>query len=58
MCPACMTSAVLLATGATSAGGLIGLFAVKLRNRERRQPTRRVQPRSSEAASKQIVVAE
>ncbi len=35
MCPACMTTAVLLATGATSAGGLIGFFAVKLRNRER-----------------------
>ncbi len=57
MCPACMTSAVSLATGATSAGGLIGLFAVKLRNRERR-PTRRVQPRSSEAASKPIVFAD
>lgn len=38
MCPACMTTAALLATGATSAGGLIGLFAVKLRKRERVDP--------------------
>jgi hypothetical protein len=33
MCPACMTTAALLATGATSAGGLIGFLAVKLRRR-------------------------
>lgn len=33
MCPACMTTAALIATGATSAGGLIGVLAVKLRPR-------------------------
>ena len=33
MCPACMTTAALIATGATSASGLVGLFAVKLRRR-------------------------
>jgi hypothetical protein len=33
MCPACLTTAALLATGATSAGGLIGFLAVKLRNK-------------------------
>jgi hypothetical protein len=33
MCPACLTTAALLATGATSAGGLIGFLAVKLRTK-------------------------
>lgn len=44
MCPACMTTAAILATGATSAGGLVGVFAVKLRKRERarRSPKLRV----------------
>jgi hypothetical protein len=31
MCPACMTTVALLATGATSAGGVIALVARKLR---------------------------
>jgi hypothetical protein len=35
MCPACMTTAALIATGATSAGGLLGIVAVKLRARVR-----------------------
>ncbi len=42
MCPACMTTAAILATGATSAGGLVGVFAVKLRERARRSPKLRV----------------
>jgi hypothetical protein len=33
MCPACLTTAALLATGATSAGGLMGFLAVKLRTK-------------------------
>ena len=40
MCPACMTTAAILATGATSAGGLVGVFAVKLRKRERERARR------------------
>ena len=35
MCPACMTTAAILAAGATSAGGLIGVIGVKLRDRRR-----------------------
>jgi hypothetical protein len=34
MCPACLTAAAWLATGATSAGGLIGFLAVKLRAKD------------------------
>lgn len=38
MCPACMMTAAILATGATSAGGMIGFLVAKRSRRERQTP--------------------
>lgn len=37
MCPACLTTAALVAAGTTSGAGVLGLVAMKLRRLRRRR---------------------
>ena len=47
MCPLCITNAVLVAAGATSSAGVVGLVAVKVRAlRQHRRAPRIAQPDS------------